>query len=619
MRVGFTFAHKKSEDDMVNIVDDRKEVSGVKWYYLVLLVCGGILMNIFGSKFVGRFEIPLYLDSVGTMTVSILGGFLPGIFVGFFSSLLNSIFTDSVAISYSMINVLIAILTTVFYEKNWFKDLFKVMLSALIYGFVGGVLGAILTGIIYGFGGETASLGFLKIIYESGKLSAFQAALLADYIIDVADKLISIVIALAICYAIPAKLRARINIKYWKQAPLTRDAIEIMRNRKSRYISLRTKVVILLTLATGLVAVCALLISTVLFRDAIVQTGEETVHIAQEIGNYSGVDLSGISPYSEKETGRAVFRFATRQISLFCGLFIFILAVGIYLSEYHLILPINTMALTSSSFSGEEEDKLKDEANLEKTAKTFKELKIGTGDEIENLYDSFQMMIEAHLATVQALKSRNETVTALQNSIIIALADLVESRDQSTGEHVKNTAEYTKIIMNEMIKEGVYQDILTPEFVSDVYHSAPLHDVGKISISDNFLNKPGKLTPEEFSIMKTHSKEGALIIDKVMSNIPEQDAGYLKEAKNLAMYHHERWDGTGYPMGLKGEEIPLSARIMAVADVFDALISERSYKKAFPFDRAIEIIKESSGTHFDPKVADAFLNSLEEVRKVAEN
>ena len=178
---------------MVNIVDDRKEVSGVKWYYLVLLVCGGILMNIFGSKFVGRFEIPLYLDSVGTMTVSILGGFLPGIFVGFFSSLLNSIFTDSVAISYSMINVLIAILTTVFNEKNWFKDLFKVMLSALIYGFVGGVLGAILTGIIYGFGGETASLGFLKIIYESGKLSAFQAALLADYIIDVADKLISFV------------------------------------------------------------------------------------------------------------------------------------------------------------------------------------------------------------------------------------------------------------------------------------------------------------------------------------------------------------------------------------------------------------------------------------------
>jgi len=596
---------------MVNIVDDQKVSSGARSVYLVLLVCGGILMNIIGSKTVNRFDIPLYLDSVGTMTVAILGGFLPGIFVGFFSSLLNSIFTDPVAISYSMINVLIAILTTVFYEKKWFKDLFKIILAALIYGFVGGVIGAILTGIIYGFGSETASLDFLKIIYESGKLSAFQAALIADYIVDVADKIISIAIALLIVHIIPKKIRNKINIRLWKQAPLTEEVINTLRNGKNRYISLRTKVVILLTLATGLVALCAILISTVLYRDAIVQTGEETVHIAQEIGNYSGVDLSGISPYSEKETGRAVFRFATRQISLFCGLFIFILAVGIYLSEYHLILPINTMANTSSALSDDCED------NLEKTAKAFKEIKIETGDEIENLYNSFLTMIEAHLASVQALKSRNETISALQNSIIIALADLVESRDQSTGEHVKNTAEYTKIIMNEMLKEGIYEELLTPEFVSDVYHSAPLHDVGKISISDNFLNKPGKLTPEEYDIMKTHSKEGAIIIDKVMSNIPEQDAGYLKEARNLAMYHHERWDGTGYPMGLKGEEIPLSARIMAVADVFDALISERSYKKAFPFDRAIEIIKESSGSHFDPKIAQAFLNAIEEVKKIS--
>lgn len=597
---------------MVNIVDDRKDNSGTRGVYLALMVFGGIMMNICGSKFVGHFEIPLYLDSVGTMTVSMLGGFLPGIFVGFFSSFLNSIFTDSVAISYSMINVLIAILTTVFYEKKWFKDFYKIILAVLIYGFVGGVLGAILTGIIYGFGSETASLNFLKIIYESGKMSAFQAALIADYIVDVADKMISVLIALLITFIIPARVRDRLNVKYWHQAPLTRETVQTMRNAKSRRISLRLKVVILLTLATGLVAFCAIFISTLLFRDAIIQTGKNTVHIAQEIGSYSGVDLSGISPYSEEETGREVFKFATRQISLFIGLYIFILGVGIYMAEYHLILPINTMALTSSRFSDGDEEK------LEKSAKMFDEIKIRTGDEIENMYGAFLKMIEAHVASVQALKSRNETITALQNSIIYALADLVESRDQSTGEHVKNTAEYTKIIMNEMIKEGIYTDLLTPQFVSDVYHSAPLHDVGKISISDNFLNKPGKLTPEEFTVMKTHSKEGAMIIDKVMSNLPEQDAGYLKEAKNLAMYHHERWDGTGYPMGLKGEEIPLSARIMAVADVFDALISERSYKKAFPFDEAIKIIKESSGTHFDPKVAQAFLNALEEVRKIAD-
>ena len=215
---------------MVNIVDDRKVNSGARGVYLALMVFGGILMNICGSKFVGRFEIPLYLDSVGTMTVSMLGGFLPGIFVGFFSSLLNSIFTDSVAISYSMINVLIAILTTVFYEKKWFKDFYKIILAVLIYGFVGGVLGAILTGIIYGFGSETASLNFLKIIYESGKMSAFQAALIADYVVDVADKMVSVLIALLITFIVPASVRDRINVKYWKQAPLTPEAVQTLRS-----------------------------------------------------------------------------------------------------------------------------------------------------------------------------------------------------------------------------------------------------------------------------------------------------------------------------------------------------------------------------------------------------
>jgi energy-coupling factor transport system substrate-specific component len=194
---------------------------------------------------------------------------------------------------------------------------------------------------------------------------------------------------------------------------------------------------------------------------------------------------------------------------------------------------------------------------------------------------------------------------------------MVESRDQNTGDHVKNTAEYTRIIMDEMVKEGIYKDLLTPELISDIYHSAPLHDVGKISISDTILNKPGKLTDEEFEKMKSHSEEGAMIIDRVMNSMPQSDAGYLKEARNLALYHHEKWDGTGYPTGLSGEEIPLSARIMAVADVFDALISERSYKKAFSFEKAIEIIKESSGTHFDPNIVKAFLNAKDEVRKIA--
>ena len=172
--------------------------------------------------------------------------------------------------------------------------------------------------------------------------------------------------------------------------------------------------------------------------------------------------------------------------------------------------------------------------------------------------------------------------------------------------------------MEELKREGKYTDELTDEFISDVVYSAPLHDVGKINVPDAILNKPGKLSDEEFDKMKTHTTVGGDIIDRVIDTVPESGTGYLQEARRLALYHHEKWNGAGYPTGLSGEDIPLSARIMAVADVFDALVSTRSYKKGFPFEKAMDIIRESSGTHFDPDIVQAFLNAEDEVRKVAE-
>jgi HD-GYP domain-containing protein (c-di-GMP phosphodiesterase class II) len=168
--------------------------------------------------------------------------------------------------------------------------------------------------------------------------------------------------------------------------------------------------------------------------------------------------------------------------------------------------------------------------------------------------------------------------------------------------------------MDKLLDMNCYVDQLTPQFIYNVEHSAPLHDIGKISVSDTILNKPGKLTDEEFEIMKTHTTSGAVILDQVIEKVPE--SGYLTEAKNLAEFHHEKWNGKGYPHGLKGEDIPLSARIMAVADVFDALVSERCYKKAFSFEKAMSIIKEDAGSHFDPNVAEAFIQSSDRVREV---
>lgn len=206
----------------------------------------------------------------------------------------------------------------------------------------------------------------------------------------------------------------------------------------------------------------------------------------------------------------------------------------------------------------------------------------------------------------------------MQNALIMVLADMVERRDQSTGDHVHKTASYTTIIIDEMVKKGYYKDILTEEYVQNTISAAPLHDIGKIAIPDAVLNKPGKLTDEEFEKMKTHTVVGGEVISKIMDRMKGAEVTYLPIARDVALYHHEKWNGKGYPKGLKGEEIPLCARIMAVADVFDALTSERSYKKPFPFDKAVDIIKEGVGEHFDPLVVDAFLNAIEDIKMVLE-
>ena len=171
-----------------------------------------------------------------------------------------------------------------------------------------------------------------------------------------------------------------------------------------------------------------------------------------------------------------------------------------------------------------------------------------------------------------------------------------------------------KIIAEGLKRKGYYVEKLTPKFISDVVMSAPLHDVGKINISDTVLNKPGKLTDEEYEIMKTHTIHGREIMEKAISTV--QGESYLKEARNMAAYHHERWDGKGYPEGLHGQVIPLSARIMAVADVFDALVSPRVYKPAFSVEKAVQIIEEGAGTQFDPKCVEVFLESLPDVKRI---
>ncbi len=192
-----------------------------------------------------------------------------------------------------------------------------------------------------------------------------------------------------------------------------------------------------------------------------------------------------------------------------------------------------------------------------------------------------------------------------RDMMIFALAKLAESRDEETGAHLERMREYCRILAEELSTRPEYRDIVDGEYVAQLYLTSPLHDIGKVGVPDRILLKPGRLTPEEFEVMKQHTILGGETLDAVAQNHPE--ATFLQMARDIALSHHERLDGSGYPYGLRGEDIPLCGRIAALADVYDALTSKRVYKDAFGHETARDILIGDSGTHFDPDIVDAFL------------
>ncbi|MGN0437609.1 MAG: HD-GYP domain-containing protein [Lachnospiraceae bacterium] len=202
-------------------------------------------------------------------------------------------------------------------------------------------------------------------------------------------------------------------------------------------------------------------------------------------------------------------------------------------------------------------------------------------------------------------------IEVYNNDMVTGFATLVENRDNSTGGHIKRTRGYVKIILKQMSKQPKYAAILTKDYMENIKNAAPMHDIGKISTPDYILQKPGKLTNEEYDIMKKHAATGGEIIQVTFSDLDEPE--YQKIAYEVARFHHEKWNGKGYPEGLKGEEIPLHARIMAIADVFDAISAKRVYRDAMPIDTCFKIIEEGAGSDFDPELVALFLNAREQI------
>ncbi|MCR5118092.1 MAG: HD domain-containing protein [Lachnospiraceae bacterium] len=205
----------------------------------------------------------------------------------------------------------------------------------------------------------------------------------------------------------------------------------------------------------------------------------------------------------------------------------------------------------------------------------------------------------------EEVEEKTRSIVLMHDNLVLSMATMVESRDNSTGGHIKRTSEGVRMLVDEIRKDGKLK--LSDEFCRDIIKAAPMHDLGKIAVDDAILRKPGRFTPEEFEKMKKHAEEGAKTVHEILKST--DDESFKKIAENVAHYHHERWDGSGYPEGLKGEAIPLEARIMAIADVYDALVSKRVYKESMSFEEADKIIMDGMGKHFDEGLKEYYVKA----------
>lgn len=676
----------------------------------------GVAINMLLGAVVSELGLPLCLDTVGSVVIAILGGFLPGVIVGFATNIIKSI-SDPSSLYYGVLNVLIACFATWFARRGWLKKGVGVIGMIIVFTLIGGGLGTIITWFMEGLSFDSEALS--GILYKTGYFNLATAHLCSSIIMDFPDKIITVVLALLIIHLVPKKYYGYFKLKLWMQNPVSEEDYDKSDKSFVRKISLKKKMMLVLVASLTTVAVAAILISMSIYRKTVIKDHERiaqgTVEIAAGVidGNrideyletggetdgyyetkellskilYSSKDIAYLYVYKINDDGcyvvfdidtedlpgdeigtvldfdegfldyidellsgeevapvitddkfgylltayKPVYNsegecvcyvgadvsmgkltdmersFITEMSSVFLGFFIILCVFVVWLAEYHIIFPLKSVTKCVDNFSniGDTQESLDEEV------KRLRNIDVHTGDEIEKLYQSICQMTLNQAEQMRSIRRLSDSTAKLQDGLIITMADMVENRDSDTGAHIQKTASYVKIIVESLKKKGYYAEKITPKFMSDVVRSAPLHDVGKINIPDEVLNKPGKLTDEEYEIMKTHTTAGKLIMEKAISTV--EGGSYLKEARNMAAYHHERWDGKGYPEGLHGEVIPLSARIMAVADVFDALTSPRVYKPAFSVEKALSIIEEGKGTQFDPKCVEAFMDSMPEV------
>ena len=701
--------------------DINKRGDGIKRLIeLIVLSAFGVLLNIALSRISTKNGWPFYLDAVGTVLAAAVGGALPGIIVGLFTNVFKSL-SDWNSIYYGTLNVMMAVATTLFTRDGLKKR--NVIPLIFILAAIGGGLGSIMTWFLFGFAGEGVTADLAIWFHSHVFSSRFFSQITADFLIDLGDKTITVIAAGLALWIVPDSVIQNLLIHGWRQKPLDKNELHDINRTKVRQISLRSKLMLLISVAVTVIAAVSIAIGYSLYRETTIQDhtefargivkyqkdcidpdmvetylvqkraapGYKEVEEQLNLTFISSENIQFMYVYQIKEDGcHVVFDMDTqevkanepgvvisypddiekhlddflagreveptvsndnrfgwvlsiyepiydsngkcvcyscvdismskmqdlmraylaKQISLFLGIVIMVLCLAVWLSDYHIIFPLNSMSHGASTFA------FKSTEERDESVERIKSLQIRTGDEIENLYAAYAHTTEESMHYLTESRRKTQQINKLQGGLLMVLADVIESRDKCTGDHIRKTAEYSRVILEKLKEQGEFPDILTDEYINNVVRAAPLHDIGKINIPDAILNKDTRLTDEEYEVMKSHANAGYEIIEKAIANLEE--SGYLEQGKQMAHYHHEKWDGSGYPDHLKGEQIPLSARVMAVADVFDALLSRRSYKEPFTFEKAMSIIKEGSGKHFDPKVVSAFEAASEEIKKISE-
>ena len=688
-------------------------------YDLTVLIILSVFINVVLSALVSKYSLPLYLDTIGTIFVAILGGGLPGIITGMTTSLIVNIIVPGY-LYFSIINVILALLTSWFahYSKRsiFIRVIAYILLSSAICSFLGMGIQQLIPGLPTISNLEEVS----RLIYSGEGRGYYASLIFVSFFLNIVDKGVSLLVALILYKLLPESFRKNISNYGWKQKPISYEEIRQYRKKAGRKTVLN-KVSILLFVAIILLSFILVSISIAFYYEdckeeytnevyavvenaASVVDGDQiseyikwgrkatgyrdtekilnmlldttqgvvklSVFIAENNGYMyifqeakPGVEIienGKVMPYMEQYTDyvqyfidgkivdgliysedRSVFSasypirnsdgdvvayvigdvymtflseyardYLLKTFLCFSGFIVLIMVMGFNHAGYNLVFPINSITNASSLFLESHGNQKALDENVKKT----RAIAVRTDDEIEALYLALCKMESEMAEYVRDLRHYSEVTKKMQNGLIITLAGIVENRGVSSSSHVQNTAAYVHIILNGLRKKGYYPEKISDEFMEQVEMSAPLHDIGKINLPDSIVNKHGELTDEEAEVMKSHTVYGREIIEKAIETVKGES--YLKEARNMAAYHHERWDGTGYPEGLHGEVIPLSARVMALADYIDSLTSPRGFRISYSLEEAMDMIQAESGRYFDPKCVEALTDSLVEVRAV---